>query len=617
MKYRSEIDGLRAVAVLPVILYHAGIDLFSGGFVGVDVFFVISGYLITTIIIDALDEGKFKLVKFYERRARRILPALFLTLIVTYLYSWFFMLPVAHKDIGQYAVSTVFFASNILLYIKGDVYFGVAYDDNPLLHMWSLAVEEQYYIIFPIFLMLSWVLGKRWIVAILVIAFVLSLGGAQWGAYHMPTATFYLLPTRGWELLVGAFTAFYLQNRGVPHSPTLRHFASTVGIFLIAFSIFYYDNQTPFPSLYTLVPTIGAALIILFAVDDTAVARILQNKAIVGIGLISYSAYLFHQPILVFFHLSKSVQPSGLELFICVSITFVLAYTSWYFVEKPFRNANIISTRVLCASSVFISVIIVSVGVAGHLTTGFPSRNDVFERLALNPGYGLQCNGNYQLNDMCSDSENPRIAVVGNSYAMQYVLALSRFFKSKGVLQLTKHSCSVGGGDGDVDNNESPCRTFYVQVAQSLAQLPYIDTVILSSPFDDLLTEDGLRSFTKYLKKIVSLGKRVKIIGPNPRAPFDAGRCIGNFYDADEENSAKKCNFEMKGKLRSKHFRKIKILNELTMSLEGVEFYDVTPFICDGMTCDMVRNDVLMYLDQGHLTKEASFAVIDEIYDNK
>jgi len=208
MKYRAEIDGLRAIAVLPVILFHAGFDLFSGGFIGVDVFFVISGYLITTIILTEKEQGTFSLTNFYERRARRILPALFLVILVSLPFSWVLLFPPDMKDFSQSLVAITFFSSNILFWQETG-YWGAANELKPMLHTWSLAVEEQYYVLFPLFLMSMWRFRRRWILISFMVISVISLAAAQWGAYNIPTAIFFILPTRGWELAIGAVIAFY------------------------------------------------------------------------------------------------------------------------------------------------------------------------------------------------------------------------------------------------------------------------------------------------------------------------------------------------------------------------------------------------------------------------
>ena len=296
MKYRAEIDGLRALAVMPVILFHAGFEWFSGGFVGVDVFFVISGYLITTILISEMAEGKFSIISFYERRARRILPALYFLLIIALLYG-LFTSPFFARDIFQSIFATTVFAENILLYIESSNYFDVGVDDKLLFHTWSLGVEEQYYLFFPIFLFFTWSFGKKKIFWILSGFAFFSLMLSEWSWRNEPIANFYLAPTRAWELFAGSLIAFYIDKRG-QQSGQIKAFA---GISLIACAIYFYDETTPFPSLYTLVPVIGAALIIIFADSQTFIAKIISNKYLVGIGLISYSAYLWHQPIFVLY----------------------------------------------------------------------------------------------------------------------------------------------------------------------------------------------------------------------------------------------------------------------------------------------------------------------------
>ena len=230
MNYRREIDGLRALAVLPVILSHAGFGLFSGGFIGVDVFFVISGYLITTIILSELDQEEFSIVNFYERRARRILPALFLVMLVCIPAAWFWLLPSDLKDFSESLVAVSVFASNIL-FCRQTGYFDTAAELRPLLHTWSLAVEEQYYVVFPLFLTFFWKLGRRWLAVTLGLVLVASLAFAQWAVYAKPITAFFLLPTRGWELLVGAFAGFYLtRNNHKNFSRGLSEFGGWLGV---------------------------------------------------------------------------------------------------------------------------------------------------------------------------------------------------------------------------------------------------------------------------------------------------------------------------------------------------------------------------------------------------
>ena len=346
MKYRAEIDGLRALAVLPVILFHAGFEWFSGGFVGVDVFFVISGYLITTIIISEMAQGKFSIVNFYERRARRILPALFFVMAVCLPFAWLWLIPIDLKDFGQSLIAVSTFSSNILFWMESG-YFDTAAELKPLLHTWSLAVEEQYYILFPIFLMLTWRLGIKTILILLSIVFVISLGVAQWSAYHFPSAAFYLLPTRGWELLVGVFAAFYLKYNGHLKFHTTNQVLSLLGFGMIAYSIIAFDKSTPFPSLHTLIPVIGTGLLIICTVPNTIVNKLLSLKSIVGLGLISYSAYLWHQPFLVFARHKTLGEVSDILVLILCCSSILMAWISWRFIERPFRNKTLVSRRLI------------------------------------------------------------------------------------------------------------------------------------------------------------------------------------------------------------------------------------------------------------------------------
>lgn len=378
MQYRAEIDGLRALAVLPVILFHAGFEWFSGGFVGVDVFFVISGYLITTIIISEMAEGKFSIVNFYERRARRILPALFFVMAVCLPFAWLWLTPNDLKDFGQSLVAVSTFSSNILFWLESG-YFDTAAELKPLLHTWSLAVEEQYYILFPIFLMLTWKLGIKWVLILLSVVFAISLGVAAWAtqfAVHpkIISGAFFLLPARGWELLIGVFAAFYLKYSTHIKSHTVNQVLSLLGFSMIVYSILAFDKTTPFPSLYALIPTIGTCLLILCAVPKTLVHNLLSLKFFVGIGLISYSAYLWHQPLFAFMRHKHSGDVSEVILIILCLVSLAMAWLSWRWVEKPFRDKNLTTRNFIFSFSIIGMAIFSLIGSALHYSNGFLSR---------------------------------------------------------------------------------------------------------------------------------------------------------------------------------------------------------------------------------------------------
>lgn len=381
MMYRPEIDGLRAVAVLPVILFHAGIGLFEGGYVGVDVFFVISGYLITSILIEDIVRGRFSLLRFYERRARRILPALFFVVACTVPFAILWMLPAQLRDYSQSLVAVSLFSSNFLFWMESG-YFEAGADLKPLLHTWSLAIEEQFYVIFPVLLFALWKLGRSAMIWILALIAVISLGLAEWGWRDHPAANFFLAPGRVWELLAGSFCAFALHRRALPGNDA----AAALGLLAITVSVFLFDDTTPFPSLYTLLPVVGVLLIILFGQQGTRVAALLSMKPIVGIGLISYSAYLWHQPLFAFARIRSLTEPSLALMLGLAVVSLILAALSWRYVEQPFRAGP--NTRLTTQSGVFATsiaglVLIAGIGAWGHVNKGLPDRFSDHARAVL------------------------------------------------------------------------------------------------------------------------------------------------------------------------------------------------------------------------------------------
>jgi peptidoglycan/LPS O-acetylase OafA/YrhL len=374
MNYRREIDGLRSVAVIPVVLFHAGFEPFSGGFVGVDIFFVISGYLITSIIIAERDNGHFSLLRFYERRARRILPVLFFVLVCCLPFAWAWMLPEQMASFARSLIAVCLFGSNVFFWHESGGYFAAASEEQPLLHTWSLAVEEQYYMLFPLFVMLIWRFGRPTLIAAIAAVALASLLLAQYGSVNFATANFYLPNTRAWELLAGSLCALLLTDGKQYKSDIL----SLAGLAIIVFSIFDYDQTTPFPSLYALVPVFGAVLIILFGSAETLTARLLSTRPMVGIGLISYSLYLWHQPVFAFARIRSITEPSLLLMSILALACVGLAYLSWRFVETPFRKSG--AARLLPAPARILSaggitaLLFIAIGFYGASSNGLPFR---------------------------------------------------------------------------------------------------------------------------------------------------------------------------------------------------------------------------------------------------
>ena len=293
LTYRPEIDGLRAIAVGAVILYHARITIFDyqpfkGGFIGVDIFFVISGYLITSIILKELvTTGSFSFKNFYERRIRRILPALIFVMLVSLPFAWMYLFSSNFIDFSKSILYSLGFSSNFYFHFSGQQYGAESGLLKPFLHTWSLSVEEQFYILFPIILLISFKYFKKYLIYILIIGFLISLGLADWGSRNYPSLNFYILPTRGWEILAGSILAYIEITQGYrSKTKILNLLLPSFGLILIGHSILFFNESTFHPSFYTFSPVIGVCLIIWFSSKDEFVTKILSTKLFVGIGFI-------------------------------------------------------------------------------------------------------------------------------------------------------------------------------------------------------------------------------------------------------------------------------------------------------------------------------------------
>ncbi len=342
--HRRDIDGLRAVAILPVLLFHAHIPGVGGGFVGVDVFFVISGYLITGILLKDIARDRFSILRFYERRVRRIFPALMAMLAVVAAVSYARLLPQELRPLARSLIAATLFVSNIFFYRQVG-YFNGASELKPLLHTWSLAVEEQFYIFFPLYLWAAFKKLSRPAVVKLTTALALaSLALATWAAWKSPKAAFFLAPHRANELLIGALLA--LDAVPVPSRQRSRDLLSLAGLALIVGAVVGYSDATPFPGLTALLPCVGAGAIIHAGKDGRSlVGRWLGTRPMVFIGLISYSLYLWHWPILALARTCLMRPLTGLEVAGALGAAFLLAVLSWRFVERPFRGPDAVAGR--------------------------------------------------------------------------------------------------------------------------------------------------------------------------------------------------------------------------------------------------------------------------------
>jgi peptidoglycan/LPS O-acetylase OafA/YrhL len=362
--YKPQIDGLRALAVLPVIFFHAGFNLFKGGFVGVDVFFVISGYLITTIILKEILKGRFSLTDFYIRRSRRILPILYLITFLTIPFSVFLMGGEDLKFFSKEVISVIIFLSNFFFW-KNTGYFSPNSELQPLLHTWSLGVEEQFYIFFPLFVIFSYKFFKKKIVILisifLLISFILSQIGGNFKIQNLSSnspylllpfkyfwqagsANFYLPFGRIWEILAGSLVAIFLFKNKIQEK-SVNSYLSLFGFMLIIFSVIFFDKNLQYPSIFTLLPVAGTLLIIVFATRLTILNKFLSVKPLVLTGLISYSLYLWHQPIFAFNRIYFDANLSIFHSLLLIIISLMLSVISWKFIEVPFRNKNFINNK--------------------------------------------------------------------------------------------------------------------------------------------------------------------------------------------------------------------------------------------------------------------------------
>ena len=596
MKYRAEIDGLRALAVVPVILFHAGFELFSGGFVGVDVFFVISGYLITTILIEDIENKRFSIVNFYERRARRILPALFFVVISTYIICWQFLNPFDLKEVAQSLFATSIFLSNLYFFLKTG-YFDTSAELKPLLHTWSLAVEEQYYVIFPLLLFATWRFGRNRVFWLIVVMTAISLLLSEWGWRNQPSANFYLIHTRAWELFSGSIAAFVVQKQGVQKNNLL----ALIGLAAIVFSIFFYDETTPFPSVYALVPVLGVVLLVLYADKDTIIAKLLSNRLFVRIGLISYSLYLWHQPI---FALTRQYLVDDFSQLFAIAIilqTVILSYLTWKFIEQParrFKKSSSKSKHILYISALMI-VVMASIGIVGHIERGHPERNPNLLRLAQNGGLSFECSG-AELNDSrCMSKDNPSLALWGDSHAMHLARALVEAFPEVGLHQLTLSACPPVPGYKNAPIKASiTCEEFNSKVYSYLSKNPIsqIETVIVASS-KSVASDDTKDIFKDAIHKLQERNIRVILVSSTPRFQ-NVEQCITLSMRGSKDIGD--CSYYL---TEAQNINDFSELESLASSL-GIEFLNLSDFICSNGICHMDIDGKLVLRDAGHLTNE-------------
>ena len=628
MKYRPEIDGLRALAVVPVILFHAGFELFSGGFVGVDVFFVISGYLITTIIIEDIENKCFSIVNFYERRARRILPALLFVMLACIPFAWIWMLPSQMKDFSASIFSVSVFLSN--LYFMSQInYFAPYAELNPLLHTWSLSVEEQFYLFFPPLLLFLLKPGRRFAIIGIFLFAASSLIFSELAWRENQARNFFFSLGRIWEIFAGSIAAFIVQRRGVQNN----NFIAILGLAAIVFSIFAYDESIPFPSFYALVPVLGVFFIVLYANKETIAARVLSTKAFVGIGLISYSTYLWHQPLFAFARIKSASEPSHLLMFLLAICSLGLAYLSWRYIEIPFRNKAKVDRNKIFFTSLFCLVLFAGFGFIGYKTNGYPDREwlSVFADLSYDNsslGYA-KCNDELdtvepKLHYCLKANEKVSHILLGDSHADDKFHGLVQNSLHNEWMLIGHPSCPPLMNVNVESINGTECTERLNKIFNFFNEHEDISTVVISfshiyplSNFiaadhirrkykaSDIVLEDrvgnattpidvfevGLRRTIEYLRN-----KRINIVilTDIPELEFMPEYCLVNKVS---------CEFNRADVMKRQEVHRA-LLGKITRDTEGVRVFESLNLFCkDGSElCSILNDGRTLYRDSHHLS---------------
>ena len=635
VKYRYDIDGLRGIAVLSVVLYHAGVSPFSGGFVGVDIFFVISGYLITGLIVSDMNADRFSLVRFYERRIRRIFPALFVLMLFCGVAGWLLITPDDYKRLGLSIVATSLFVSNVLFWFQSG-YFDTDAAEKPLLHTWSLAVEEQFYVFFPLYLMIL----TRWLpkyrTSITMAICLLSLLLSAIAVFFKPSATFYLAPTRAWELLIGSLLA--LDIVPVVKTTTYRNVAAFAGVGLILIAIFAYTKETMFPGMAALLPAVGTALIIWNT--GTFISTMLSTAPIVFVGTISYSLYLWHWPLLAFGSYLKIVGLAVGEVAGLLGVAAVAAVVSWKYIEQPVRSSSspfLKSPRIFAISTALISVFC-AYGAATEFSMWPVGRTDTNKYSATIMSYP-QClydtfgginNSSCRLG---GGDRPPEFVLWGDSHAQALRAGIDEITRQKNIsgILIGAYNCPALLG---VDNSlNRSCRAINDRIIDFLLTTPSIQTIILAGmwgryaevtrykdphPYDVLsvdghperrnwqslptLIEENHAALETGLERTIATlkaaGRRVWIVGPVPEIEYNVPKALfvqalGVYRDLPIRPEFQ----EFRDRQRFVMTLFDKVSKQFSVNV-------VWPHkaLCTSALCDIERDGKSLYFDNNHLS---------------
>ncbi len=619
LAYRADIDGLRAIAVLLVLAYHLGIRRLSGGFVGVDVFFVISGFLISSVILGEIAASKFSLFSFYERRIRRIFPALFVMMFVTSLLAYKYFLPTELIDYAKSLITATFSVSNIYFWRQSG-YFDAPAAMKPLLHTWSLAVEEQFYIFFPLFLVLvRRIFPNKLRQAVVVIA-LLSFAVSAWGAFKDPVSTFYLAHTRAWELLLGTILSLKLLPE--ISGALRRNVAAASGLVLIFGAGYFFTTATPFPGVAALAPCLGAALIIAAGQSGQCfVGRALSLKPLVFIGLISYSLYLWHWPIIVFQGVGTLLVSGASAKVVRIAIlaaSFAAATLSWKFVELPFRSGRLKLTGAAVFKAGFASAAVVgAMGAAILAFHGAPSRfpadavrvasyldyssTDEFRTGTCFIALGYSFENFSDAKCLHQDSSKKNYLLLGDSHAAHLWYGLSTTLSGTNVMQATASGCVPT--IEQTRTSQERCRRLMNYVYSDYLPTHHVDALLISGRWspDDIPRIGRTIAWAKE--------RNIEVILFGPMLQYDSA--LPRLLATSIRNNAPKTPYDHRVAEYQELDTKMQRLAENEWKVRYVSFFDM---LCGPSSCvEYAGNGVPLQSDYGHLTKDGSVLVAQRL----
>ena len=614
IKYRPEIDGLRAISVIAVIIYHLKVTLFGqkfleGGYLGVDIFFVISGYLITQMILNEIQStNNFNFKNFYSRRIRRLLPILLVVIIFSIPLGWKYMLPTDFMELSKSTISSIFFSSNFYFYFSGVEYIKQDSLLQPLLHTWSLSVEEQFYIIFPIFFYFIYKKFNSLFLPALIFIFILSFCFSIYGSVNFKSANFYFLFSRIWEIIFGSIIAFIEIKKGSRSKNIfLNQFLQFFGVILILISFINFNDETNHPSIITILPVLGVGLIIWFSDGSEVVTKILSFKLLVSIGIISYSLYLWHYTIFAYGRFQQS-NPTINDKLEWVTATIILSIIFYFLIEKPFRKKNQLFN--IHNIKIIIPVILLSITIFSLINIkneGFKKRQLITETYLLDQrSYAFsdhyKFRTEYVPDDFLINQDKINILIVGNSYGED--LFKSFFFNKQ--LYPKYHFALISGKKRYKDtnyqvhclknliiNNNTNCenRNFTDNI---LKQYERTNVVLLST----LWQKNDLENLDEIIKLLLDDKKKVIITSPSLESKIFKPH---NFNLLDSLVYKKKALLEKDINFSKKEMFKFLniITNETNIILEKIAKTNQVKYLSQSdFQCDVKKSECYILTDQ-------------------